>query len=115
MTHINYFVGRRKKRIHKNIGKYRDRPKDRKSRMTKSKGVQNQYLKKTMQRSRYKSTTYLIGKWYNEKILKQQILMVRMDSSEEKIVCEICATSMYEKHCKIICPNCGFKWDCSDH
>ena len=33
----------------------------------------------------------------------------------DKIFCEICDTEMYEKHCKIICPNCGFKWDCSDH
>jgi len=33
----------------------------------------------------------------------------------DKVLCEICNTEMYEKNCKIICPNCGFKWDCSDH
>ena len=34
---------------------------------------------------------------------------------EEKVFCEVCNAEMFEKHCKIICPNCGFKWDCSDH
>ena len=29
-------------------------------------------------------------------------------------VCEICATPMYGLHCKIVCPNCGYKRDCSD-
>ena len=29
-------------------------------------------------------------------------------------VCEICGTVMYDHHCKIICPTCGYKRDCSD-
>ncbi len=42
------------------------------------------------------------------------------DPSEKNLIvmnllCKICNTEMYEKHCKLICPNCGFKWDCSDH
>jgi hypothetical protein len=28
--------------------------------------------------------------------------------------CELCGTVMYDHHCKIICPNCGYKRDCSD-
>jgi hypothetical protein len=29
-------------------------------------------------------------------------------------VCEICGTVMYDHNCKIVCPNCGYKRDCSD-
>jgi ribosomal protein L32 len=29
-------------------------------------------------------------------------------------VCELCGTVMYDHHCKIVCPNCGYKRDCSD-
>lgn len=29
-------------------------------------------------------------------------------------VCEVCETVMYGLHCKIVCPNCGYKRDCSD-
>lgn len=29
-------------------------------------------------------------------------------------VCEICGAEMFESHCKIICPRCGFRRDCSD-
>jgi ribosomal protein L32 len=28
--------------------------------------------------------------------------------------CELCGTVMFDHHCKIICPNCGYKRDCSD-
>lgn len=29
-------------------------------------------------------------------------------------VCECCGTRMYDHNCKIVCPNCGYKRDCSD-
>jgi hypothetical protein len=29
-------------------------------------------------------------------------------------VCELCGATMYDHHCKIVCPNCGYKRDCSD-
>jgi rubrerythrin len=29
-------------------------------------------------------------------------------------VCECCGTVMYDHNCKIVCPNCGYKRDCSD-
>lgn len=29
-------------------------------------------------------------------------------------VCELCGTKMYEHNCKIVCPNCGYKRDCTD-
>jgi len=41
--------------------------------------------------------------------------VLNVKETSEKIMCEICNTEMYELHCKLICPNCGFKWDCSDH
>lgn len=29
-------------------------------------------------------------------------------------VCDICGSPMLERHCKILCPNCGYQRDCSD-
>ena len=29
-------------------------------------------------------------------------------------VCDICGSLMYEHNCKIVCPTCGYKRDCSD-
>lgn len=28
--------------------------------------------------------------------------------------CDLCGTRMYEHNCKIVCPNCGYKRDCTD-
>jgi hypothetical protein len=28
--------------------------------------------------------------------------------------CEVCSAEMYGLHCKLICPNCGYRRDCSD-
>jgi hypothetical protein len=28
--------------------------------------------------------------------------------------CEMCGIEMYRLHCKLICPNCGYRRDCSD-
>jgi hypothetical protein len=28
--------------------------------------------------------------------------------------CEVCGTEMYGLHCKLLCPNCGYRRDCSD-
>jgi hypothetical protein len=30
------------------------------------------------------------------------------------VVCEICGTIMYDRHCKVLCPRCGYQRDCSD-
>ena len=32
----------------------------------------------------------------------------------EYLTCEICGHRMSERHCKIVCPNCGYTRDCSD-
>ncbi len=28
--------------------------------------------------------------------------------------CDICGVEMYDHNCKIICPNCGYRRDCTD-
>ena len=28
--------------------------------------------------------------------------------------CEVCGQEMYGLHCKLVCPNCGYRRDCSD-
>jgi hypothetical protein len=28
--------------------------------------------------------------------------------------CEVCGSEMYGLHCKLVCPNCGYRRDCSD-
>ncbi len=28
--------------------------------------------------------------------------------------CDICGAEMFERHCRILCPNCGYQRDCSD-
>jgi hypothetical protein len=33
------------------------------------------------------------------------------DSGEE---CEMCGAAMFGLHCKLVCPNCGYRRDCSD-
>ena len=34
--------------------------------------------------------------------------------TDEYLTCEICGQRMSERHCKIVCPNCGYTRDCSD-
>lgn len=28
--------------------------------------------------------------------------------------CELCGVEMFGLHCKLVCPNCGYRRDCSD-
>jgi rubrerythrin len=35
-------------------------------------------------------------------------------TSERKYICDRCGHEMYERNCKITCPNCGNRFDCSD-
>jgi predicted metal-dependent hydrolase len=38
-----------------------------------------------------------------------------VDWSEQRTwTCDRCGTRMYEKNCKVVCPNCGNQFDCSD-
>lgn len=36
------------------------------------------------------------------------------NKSGENFVCDRCGHEMYERNCKITCPNCGNRFDCSD-
>ena len=33
---------------------------------------------------------------------------------QTKYICDRCGTEMNERNCKITCPNCGNRFDCSD-
>ena len=35
-----------------------------------------------------------------------------LESSGEE--CELCGMEMFGLHCKLVCPNCGYRRDCSD-
>lgn len=42
-------------------------------------------------------------------------LLTPVEWKEEKIwICDHCGHEMYEKNCKVTCPNCGNRFDCSD-
>ena len=36
------------------------------------------------------------------------------ESREHVYLCDRCGSAMIEKNCKVICPNCGGQYDCSD-
>jgi predicted RNA-binding Zn-ribbon protein involved in translation (DUF1610 family) len=36
------------------------------------------------------------------------------ETQEEPIICDSCGGQMVSRLCKLICPNCGRKHDCSD-
>lgn len=36
------------------------------------------------------------------------------DAAPEGPVCDLCGAPMYEWHCRILCPRCGYQRDCSD-
>lgn len=33
---------------------------------------------------------------------------------ERHFRCDWCGFEMIQRQCKVICPNCGARWDCSD-
>lgn len=39
---------------------------------------------------------------------------VKWDATKRTYLCDRCGVEMYEKNCKVICPNCGNRFDCSD-
>lgn len=42
---------------------------------------------------------------------------IRLDDIRQKkntYICDRCGHEMYEKNCKVTCPNCGNRFDCSD-
>jgi hypothetical protein len=51
-----------------------------------------------------------------ERIREFEISFLKPISWNEKRVytCDRCGHTMYEKNCKVTCPNCGNRFDCSD-
>ena len=39
---------------------------------------------------------------------------VRWEETERTYICDRCGHEMHEKNCKVTCPNCGNRFDCSD-
>ncbi len=38
----------------------------------------------------------------------------KVQDEKQEFICDRCGFEMYESNCKIICPNCGNRFDCSD-
>ena len=53
----------------------------------------------------------ILQKMGEEQTQQAQITEVSQPTSED---CEVCGTEMYGFHCKLVCPNCGYRRDCSD-
>ncbi len=45
---------------------------------------------------------------------KTESIMNDEQDEKQKFICDRCGFEMYESNCKIICPNCGNRFDCSD-
>ncbi len=39
---------------------------------------------------------------------------VKWEETKHTYICDRCGHEMYEKNCKVTCPNCGNRFDCSD-
>lgn len=39
---------------------------------------------------------------------------VKWEEGKHVYICDRCGSEMYEKNCKVTCPNCGNRFDCSD-
>ena len=39
---------------------------------------------------------------------------VKWEEEKHVYICDRCGSEMYEKNCKVTCPNCGNRFDCSD-
>ena len=39
---------------------------------------------------------------------------VAWEEEKHVYICDRCGSEMYEKNCKVTCPNCGNRFDCSD-
>jgi hypothetical protein len=36
------------------------------------------------------------------------------ERQEPRYICDRCGFEMVEQNCKVVCPNCGSRYDCSD-
>ncbi len=57
-----------------------------------------------------------LGRTYTPFVSKEQ---TQQEQATEKVEpsgedCEVCGAEMFGLHCKLVCPNCGYRRDCSD-
>ncbi len=52
----------------------------------------------------------------NDDVQTQKAEVEEAPASDDKRVhiCDRCGSRMFELNCKVICPNCGNRFDCSD-
>ncbi len=49
--------------------------------------------------------------YYMREVEENVEIQALEDSGEE---CELCGAEFFGLHCKLVCPNCGYRRDCSD-
>ena len=62
--------------------------------------------------SRARPYTGLMQKRRDEDMEMQDARFEAQEPVREE--CELCGSEMFGLHCKLICPNCGYRRDCSD-
>ena len=68
-------------------------------------------------RANAKRTMQEIQKLGEERIAEFDLTLlkpVRWDETEHIYICDRCGHEMHEHNCKVTCPNCGNRFDCSD-
>jgi hypothetical protein len=50
--------------------------------------------------------------WMEESVENREAPVSEALASSEE--CELCGAEMFGLHCKLVCPNCGYRRDCSD-
>jgi len=51
---------------------------------------------------------------FDQSLLKPVEWVEHQIDKKHVYMCDRCGHEMYEKNCKVICPNCGNRFDCSD-
>lgn len=49
-----------------------------------------------------------------DEVKNKEIRSEEAKSEKHKFICDRCGCEMREKNCKVTCPNCGNRFDCSD-
>ncbi len=45
---------------------------------------------------------------------EQAVAEARLEKEPPEFICDRCGAEMINRNCKVICPNCGNRFDCSD-
>ena len=79
-------------------------------------GVQVAQLRKNVERvmAQVKKMPSEEAPEFDTSLLKPVKWKEEAGNKEHLYICDRCGHEMYEKNCKVICPNCGNQFDCSD-